>query len=75
MDITKIIARVPDGLKLQIIDFRDGKYKGEDAILVMFLQEFSDREIEELKKRKGIRSAGNAHYKIAPEIRRGYIIL
>lgn len=65
------ISKVRD----DIIDITNGKVDGKPACRITFEKPLTTEEITKFMKWKSVVAVGTAHYRYAPEIRHGYIVV
>ena len=65
------ISKVRD----DIIGISDGRIGGKPACRITFEKPLTTEEITKFKKWKSVVAVGTAHYRYAPEIRHGYIVV
>lgn len=77
MNITKLIDKLPESVKLDILDFEDVILQdGRDAIRVLMDRILTEEEKSLLAKNKHILGSNcTATYRYAPEIKKSYFYI
>lgn len=76
MNITKLIEKLPNSVKSDIIDFTTVKLKtGKIAIRILMDRILTEKEKIQLKKSGAIGVECIAYYRYAPEIKKSYFYI